>query len=336
MDPSERWTIWRVLDSRGLGAHSSWTVGQPFAHLDADEVEVVEVVRAPTSTGGVSADDRRWTLWRVDGGDPVVRDGPSIPVGEKVEVMPVPITTGGVDPWAVLRRIRDHGQTHEEPCWALHKGDCADTMQELARAALAASPRGAVSGRWTIKVCPDCGEQVIASGFCHAHHPASRVVEVEVVPATPTGVVDREWTIYPSDYEGDAEAPEGHERLIAVGPPVIGPSQIVVEPPPTRGAVSASERSAYECPSCGALWPHPSFKCSGIGGFNDHPETATVLVKLVPAPTQGAVEAGRMTRDQFEAWAKEIGLSDSQAMPVWYVIGREYERGRAVQWGTGA
>jgi hypothetical protein len=35
-----------------------------------------------------------------------------------------------------LRRIRDHGQTHDEPCWALHRGDCADTMQEIARSAL--------------------------------------------------------------------------------------------------------------------------------------------------------------------------------------------------------
>jgi hypothetical protein len=39
-----------------------------------------------------------------------------------------------------LERIRDHGQTHDEPCWALHQGDCAEVMQELARAALAASP----------------------------------------------------------------------------------------------------------------------------------------------------------------------------------------------------
>jgi hypothetical protein len=39
-----------------------------------------------------------------------------------------------------LKRIRDHGETHDEPCWALHKGDCADKMQEIARAALAASP----------------------------------------------------------------------------------------------------------------------------------------------------------------------------------------------------
>jgi hypothetical protein len=34
-----------------------------------------------------------------------------------------------------------------------------------------------------------------------------------------------------------------------------------------------------------------------------------------------------MTRDEFERWAKEIGLTDAQWMPVWYVIGREYERG---------
>jgi hypothetical protein len=35
-----------------------------------------------------------------------------------------------------LRRIRDHGQTHDEPCYAIANGDCADVMQEIARAAL--------------------------------------------------------------------------------------------------------------------------------------------------------------------------------------------------------
>lgn len=38
---------------------------------------------------------------------------------------------------AALTSILNHGQTHDEPCWALHGGDCADTMQEIARAALA-------------------------------------------------------------------------------------------------------------------------------------------------------------------------------------------------------
>lgn len=37
---------------------------------------------------------------------------------------------------AALERIRDHGETHDEPCYALHNGDCADAMQEIARAAL--------------------------------------------------------------------------------------------------------------------------------------------------------------------------------------------------------
>jgi hypothetical protein len=37
-----------------------------------------------------------------------------------------------------LERIRDHGNTHDEPCWAIHNGDCADKMQEIARAALEA------------------------------------------------------------------------------------------------------------------------------------------------------------------------------------------------------
>jgi len=35
-----------------------------------------------------------------------------------------------------LQRILDHGKTHEEPCWALHNGDCADVFQEFARVAL--------------------------------------------------------------------------------------------------------------------------------------------------------------------------------------------------------
>lgn len=37
-----------------------------------------------------------------------------------------------------LVAIRDHGETHDQPCHALHRGDCADAMQEIARAALAA------------------------------------------------------------------------------------------------------------------------------------------------------------------------------------------------------
>lgn len=38
---------------------------------------------------------------------------------------------------AALQRIRDHGQTHDEPCYAIHNGDCADVFQEIARAVLA-------------------------------------------------------------------------------------------------------------------------------------------------------------------------------------------------------
>jgi hypothetical protein len=40
-------------------------------------------------------------------------------------------------------------------------------------------------------------------------------------------------------------------------------------------------RNAYECTVCGALWPHPSFRCSGIGGFADHAQAETRLVKVV-------------------------------------------------------
>ncbi len=40
---------------------------------------------------------------------------------------------------AVLEYIRDHGETHETPCHALHRGDCADVMQGVARAALDAA-----------------------------------------------------------------------------------------------------------------------------------------------------------------------------------------------------
>lgn len=39
--------------------------------------------------------------------------------------------------------------------------------------------------------------------------------------------------------------------------------------------------SAYVCPICHSIWPHPSFKCSGVGGFNDHPETTLELKYLV-------------------------------------------------------
>lgn len=41
-----------------------------------------------------------------------------------------------------LERIRDHGLTHDKPCWAIHRGDCADAMQEIARAALQEGQRG--------------------------------------------------------------------------------------------------------------------------------------------------------------------------------------------------
>lgn len=35
-----------------------------------------------------------------------------------------------------FQRILDHGETHDEPCWALHNGDCADVFREIARSAL--------------------------------------------------------------------------------------------------------------------------------------------------------------------------------------------------------
>jgi hypothetical protein len=51
-------------------------------------------------------------------------------------------------------------------------------------------------------------------------------------------------------------------------------------------------RNAYECTVCGALWPHPSFRCSGIGGFADHAQAETRLVKVVDDDDyRGAVEA---------------------------------------------
>jgi hypothetical protein len=37
---------------------------------------------------------------------------------------------------AALTAIRDHGQTHDQPCYAITNGDCADVMQEIARTAL--------------------------------------------------------------------------------------------------------------------------------------------------------------------------------------------------------
>jgi hypothetical protein len=37
----------------------------------------------------IGHDDRRWTLWRVDGAEPVIKRGGSvIPLGEAVEVVP--------------------------------------------------------------------------------------------------------------------------------------------------------------------------------------------------------------------------------------------------------
>jgi hypothetical protein len=39
-----------------------------------------------------------------------------------------------------LRRIRDHGQTHDEPCWKIANGDCADVMQEIARSVIGDRP----------------------------------------------------------------------------------------------------------------------------------------------------------------------------------------------------
>jgi hypothetical protein len=37
---------------------------------------------------------------------------------------------------AALQRILNHGNTHDEPCWAIHNGDCADVFQEIARVTL--------------------------------------------------------------------------------------------------------------------------------------------------------------------------------------------------------
>ena len=39
-----------------------------------------------------------------------------------------------------LREIRDHGNTDEFPCYGIGGSDCADLMQERARAVLAESP----------------------------------------------------------------------------------------------------------------------------------------------------------------------------------------------------
>jgi hypothetical protein len=61
-------------------------------------------------------------------------------------------------------------------------------------------------------------------------------------------LIEREWLLYPSDYDGDAEAPEGHERLIAVGPPVVGPNLAVVPASQLRGAVSTVETHLHEPP----------------------------------------------------------------------------------------
>ena len=36
--------MWRVIDQRGMGFHSGWKTGEPFAHLDPDEVETATFV----------------------------------------------------------------------------------------------------------------------------------------------------------------------------------------------------------------------------------------------------------------------------------------------------
>jgi hypothetical protein len=35
-----------------------------------------------------------------------------------------------------LEAIRDHGETHDQPCYAITNGDCADVMQDIAQEAL--------------------------------------------------------------------------------------------------------------------------------------------------------------------------------------------------------
>lgn len=56
----ERLKAWRVVDSRGLGAHSTWSWGTPPVDFAADEIETVEFVRADAYEGAVA------TLEKID------------------------------------------------------------------------------------------------------------------------------------------------------------------------------------------------------------------------------------------------------------------------------
>lgn len=46
-------------------------------------------------------------------------------------------------------------------------------------------------------------------------------------------------------------------------------------------------------------------------------------------PRESAEDEPRMSRERFEAWADEIGLTNEQRDRVLYVIRREWDRGRA-------
>ena len=54
----------------------------------------------------------------------------------------------------------------------------------------------------------------------------------------------RHWTLYPSDYGGDAIAADDEERLIAVGPDVRGGAIEVVPAAAYRGAVASRDALA--------------------------------------------------------------------------------------------
>jgi hypothetical protein len=58
-------------------------------------------------------------------------------------------------------------------------------------------------------------------------------------------------------------------------------------------------------------------------------EAAEAGIRAYLASSPSPPENDQMNEEEFERWAKEIGLTDAQWLPVRYVVEREFERGKA-------